>query len=108
MLDVLKKCRPDLPMYNEDGSIFTRDAYTANPLTIMKNTNNGTSEEFKANLALDYQIIDGLTFTTEGYISYANRETLVYNRAGSTFTTVSERTWSHSKSDTKSWINRLM
>ena len=81
MLDVLKKCRPDLPMYNEDGSIFTRDAYTANPLTIMKNTNNGTSEEFKPNLALDYPFIDGLTFSTEGYIAYHNREFLFYNRS---------------------------
>ncbi len=28
MLDVLKKIRPDIPPYNPDGTLFTRDAYT--------------------------------------------------------------------------------
>ena len=44
MLSILKKIRPDIPVYNEDGTLFTKDAYTENPFTTLKNTNSGTGE----------------------------------------------------------------
>ncbi len=108
MLDVIKKVRPDLPVYNEDGTYFTRDAYTENPYTRLANKIYGTGETIQAGAELEWTIIPGLMFTSRGSINYANNESLSYYRRGSTFNTTGERSWSRSKSDTKIWDNTLM
>ena len=108
MLDVLKKVRPDIPIYNADGSLFTRDAYTENPYTTLKNTAYGTGESITAGAELEWTIIKGLIFTTRGNINYYNNESLSYKRRGSTFNYDGSRSWNRSKSDTKIWDNTLV
>lgn len=111
MLDIIKKVRPDLPMYNEDGTIFTRDSYTQNPLELLKNTNQADAQDFSGIVELEWTILPGLTLTTEGQLKYYNGETLTYDRftqyneaAGQSLNT---RDWRATKTDTKVWNNRL-
>lgn len=108
MLDVLKKVRPDIPVYNADGSLFTRDAYTENPYTTLKNTGYGTGENITASAELEWTILKGLIFTTRGSVNYSNTESLTYKRRGSTFNYDGSRTWSRTKSDTKIFDNTLV
>jgi len=108
MLAVLKKVRPDIPGYNEDGTIFTRDAYTENPYTTIKNTGYGTGEGITGSAELEWTILKGLIFTSRGSINYSNNESLTYKRRGSTFNYDGSRNWSRSKSDTKIWDNTLV
>ncbi len=108
MLDVLKKVRPDIPVYNADGSLFTRDAYTENPYTTLKNTGYGTGENITASAELEWTIIKGLIFTTRGSVNYSNTESLTYKRRGSTFNYDGSRNWSRTKSDTKIFDNTLV
>lgn len=108
MLDVLKKVRPDLPIYNPDGTIFTRDAYTENPYTTLANTGFSTGENVTAMAELEWTIIKGLMFTSSASINYSNNESLTYKRRGSTFNYDGTRTWGRPKSDTKMWDNTLL
>ncbi len=108
MLTVLKKVRPDIPVYNADGSLFTRDAYTENPYTTLKNTGYGTGENITASAELEWTILKGLIFTSRGSVNYSNTETLTYKRRGSTFNYDGSRSWSRSKSDTKIFDNTLV
>ena len=108
MLDVLKKVRPDIPVYNADGSLFTRDAYTENPYTTLKNTGYGTGENITASAELEWTILKGLIFTTRGSVNYSNTESLSYKRRGSTFNYDGSRSWSRTKSDTKIFDNTLV
>lgn len=110
-LDRIKKCRPDLPMYNEDGSLFTRDSYTQNPFIYLKNTDTETGEDFGGIAELEWKIMQGLIFTTEGQLKYYNGESLTYNRYTpyneATGFSNNSRSWNTNKSDTKVWNNRL-
>ncbi|GHT66646.1 SusC/RagA family TonB-linked outer membrane protein [Bacteroidia bacterium] len=108
MLDVLKKIRPDIPVYDDDGSLFTRDAYTENPYTTLKNTIKGSGESFNGTAELEWTIIKGLLFTTGGNINYNNYQNLEYKRRGSTFNYDGSRSLSAAKEDTKIWNNTLM
>lgn len=108
MLDVLKKVRPDIPVFNADGTIFTKDAYTENPYTTLKNTKYGTGESITAGAELEWTILKGLMFTTKGSVNYYNNENLTYYRRGSTFNSTGSRDWSRRKSDTKIWDNTLV
>jgi len=108
MLDVLKKVRPDIPVYNADGSLFTRDAYTENPYTTLKNTGYGTGENITASAELEWTILKGLIFTSRGSVNYSNSESLTYKRRGSTFNYDGTRTWNRTKSDTKIFDNTLV
>jgi TonB-linked SusC/RagA family outer membrane protein len=107
MLDVLKKIRPDIPVYNEDGTLFTRDAYTENPYTTLKNTLQGTGENFNGVSELEWTIFKGLIFTTGVNINYANTQNLSYYRRGSTFNYDGSRSWNNTRANTKIWNNTL-
>lgn len=108
LLDVLKKVRPDLPAYNEDGTLFTKDQYTENPYTSLANKRFQTGETIQAGAELEWTIFPGLIFTSRGSVNYANSESLDYSRRGSTFNTTGSRGWSRPKSDTKIWDNTLI
>ncbi|WP_225312628.1 SusC/RagA family TonB-linked outer membrane protein [Pseudotamlana haliotis] len=82
MLRLLGRVRPDLPEYNPDGSIFTADVYTENPLTTYKNTNAGTGVLFNSTAYVDYTIIKGLNLRGAYTINYSDTETLQYNIEG--------------------------
>ncbi|QEH43603.1 SusC/RagA family TonB-linked outer membrane protein [Chitinophaga sp. XS-30] len=107
MLTVLKKVRPDIPPYNPDGSLFTRDAYTENPYTTLLNTRNGNGQTFNGTGFLELSILDGLLLRTAFTANYANSQSLTYMRRGSTFNTTGSRTWENPKMQTKVWENTL-
>lgn len=107
MLDVLKKIRPDIPVYNEDGTLFTRDAYTENPFTTLKNTIKGSGENFNGIAELEWTILKGLIFTSGVNINYSNYQNLQYKRRGSTFNYDGSRSWNNTRADTKIWNNTL-
>lgn len=107
MLDVLKKIRPDIPVYNPDGTLFTRDAYTENPYTTLLNTQNGDGKLFNGTGFLEYNIINGLTLKTAYTTVYNNSQTLNYFRRGSTFNTTGSRNWNTTKITTSVWENTL-
>jgi TonB-linked SusC/RagA family outer membrane protein len=107
MLNVLKKIRPDIPVYNEDGTLFTRDAYTENPYTTLANTISGSGENFNGIAELEWTVLKGLIFTTGANINYGNFQDLTYKRRGSTFNYDGSRSWSTVREDTKIWDNTL-
>ncbi|MCF0164295.1 MAG: SusC/RagA family TonB-linked outer membrane protein, partial [Bacteroidales bacterium] len=108
MLSVLKKVRPDLPRFNADGTIFTKDSYTENPYTTLASTATSTGENITSMAEIEWTIIKGLMFTSSGSINYSNTESLYYDRSGTANTTTGSRSWSRPKSDTKLWDNTLL
>ena len=112
MMSVLKKVRPDLPAFNEDGSIFTKDSYTENPYTTLKNKNQSSGENISASMELEYKFLNDFRFTSRGSINYANSESLSYNNSKyydkDGTTALASRSWSRPKSDTKVWDNTLL
>lgn len=107
MLTVLKQIRPDIPVYNPDGSLFTRDAYTENPYTTLLNSQTANGQIFNGTGYLEYAIIQGLVLKTAYTANYNNSQSLTYKRKGSTFNTTGSRTWSNPKIQTNVWENTL-
>jgi len=107
MLTVLKKVRPDIPAFNEDGTIFTRDPYTENPYTTLKNTRAGKGITFNGTGYLEIGILNDLEFRTAFTNNYTDSEYLDYSRAGSTFNYNGSRSWSNSKASLNVWENTL-
>ena len=107
MLTVLKQIRPDIPPYNPDGSLFTRDAYTENPYTTLLNTASGDGQTFNGTGFLELNILNGLLAKSAFTINYANSQSLGYKRRGSTFNTTGSRTWGNDKIQTRVWENTL-
>ncbi|MCK0130824.1 SusC/RagA family TonB-linked outer membrane protein [Flavobacteriaceae bacterium F08102] len=107
MLFTLKGVRPDLPGYNEDGSIFTKDYYTENPYTALLNANDGKGVNFSGTAFLELKIVENLKFRTAYANSYSDAERLRYLRKGSYTETLGERVWSDSKSSRDLFENTL-
>ncbi len=107
MLNVLKKVRPDIPAFNDDGTIFTRDPYTENPYTTLRNTQQGKGRTFSATGYLEYTIIEGLLLKTSYTTNYTSSQSLTYKRRGSTFNYSGKRNWSLGESSTNVWENTL-
>ena len=105
MLDVLKKVRPDIPPYNPDGSLFTRDAYTENPYTTLLNSLSGFGKTFNTTGFIELSILNGLMLKTAYTINYVDSENLTYKRRGSTFNYDGSRSWGDTKANTKVWEN---
>ena len=105
MLDVLKKVRPDIPPYNADGSLFTRDAYTENPYTTLRNTLSGFGKTFNTTGFVELSLLDGLLLKTAYTVNYVDSENLTYKRRGSTFNYDGSRSWGDTKANTKVWEN---
>ena len=105
MLTVLKKVRPDLPAFNEDGTIFTRDAYTENPYTTLLNTLGGYGKTFSGTGFLELTPIEGLILKTSFTTNFVNSESLTYKRRGSTFNYTGTRDWSTADMTTNVWEN---
>jgi len=107
MLFTLKGVRPDLPGYNEDGTIFTRDYYTENPYTALLNSNDGKGINFSGTAFVELKIIENLKLRTSFANSYSDSERLQYTRKGSYTETLGERSWSDSKSSRDLFENTL-
>lgn len=107
MLDVLRLIRPDLPAFNEDGTIFTQDAFTENPYTTLKNTNSGKGITFSGTTFLEIGILNDLQLRTAFTNNYTDGERLVYERSGTQRVINGNRRWSNSKSSLNVWENTL-
>ena len=107
MMDVLKQIRPDIPPFNADGTIFTRDPYTENPYTTLKNTKEGKGITFNGTGFLEFTLSKGLLLRSAYTVNYANNVNLNYFRRGSTFNDVGSRDWTNGKVHTNVWENTL-
>lgn len=107
MMDVLKQIRPDIPPYNPDGTIFTKDPYTENPYTTLKNTQRGNGQTFNGTAFLEFTLSKGLLFRSAYTANYANNQNLNYKRRGSTFNYNGSRDWSNGRILTNVWENTL-
>ncbi|WP_293912447.1 MULTISPECIES: SusC/RagA family TonB-linked outer membrane protein [unclassified Sphingobacterium] len=107
MLNVIKKIRPDIPVYNEDGTLFTRDPYTENPYTTLLNTQNGENKNFNATTFLEVNFWEHFLLRTAYTANYINNESLRYMRRGSTFNYDGSRNWQYQKTNSQVWENTL-
>lgn len=107
MMDVLKKIRPDIPVYNKDGTLFTRDAYTENPYTTLLNTRLGTGQNFRGSIFLELTLLKGLVARTAYNSTLQKSESLNYTRRGSTFNYDGTRSRSDVKNTSGVWENTL-
>jgi len=111
LLSTIRGVRPDLPAFNEDGSIYTKDANTINPYSILADKNFSTGESLTAGAEFEFTFLKDFKFSTSLTATYSNSETLQYNTSrslanGSEVDPV--RQWSRPKSDTKVWTNTLL
>ena len=107
MMEVLKDIRPDIPVYNPDGTLFTRDIYTENPYTTLKNTREGKGITFNGTGFLEFTLSKGLLFRSAYTVNYANNINLTYLRSGSRYYTNGSRTWTNGSVHTNVWENTL-
>lgn len=105
LLDIIYRIRPDLPMYNEDGTIYTKDFYTENPLTTLANLREGRSENFTGTGFFEWQAFQSLIVRTAYTAGYANTQNLTFNRRGTSYTTDANRSWRTSRNITSVWEN---
>ncbi|WP_162880003.1 SusC/RagA family TonB-linked outer membrane protein [Lutibacter oceani] len=88
LFDVLKKTRPDMPGFNEDGSIFdvyeaTNDINSENPYASLKNTRHAKGVSVSGTAFLDIKFLNDFTFKTAFTNNYVSSDFLVYNRRDS-------------------------
>ncbi|MGY0408033.1 MAG: SusC/RagA family TonB-linked outer membrane protein, partial [Polaribacter sp.] len=83
LLYTLKKIRPDIRPFNDDGTIFTKDKYTENPYTTLKNTNTNKSIMFNGTAFLEVGILNDLKLKTAFSNNYYDSEYISYRRSGS-------------------------
>lgn len=107
MLSVLHKIRPDIPAFNEDGTIYTHDAYTENPYTTLRNTNKGKGLSLSATGFLEYDVLDNLQLRSAFTNNYSDSETLTYMRSGSQHNYDGSRSWRQTKTSIDVWENTL-
>lgn len=105
MLGIIYAIRPDMPMYNEDGTIYTHDYYTENPLTTLANSKEGRVENFTSTGFLEWQAFNGLVFKTSYTAGYVNSQNLTFNRKGTAYGSDATRTWSQARNITSVWEN---
>lgn len=80
LMPVVRQIRPDIPVYNEDGTYFTRDSYTANPLAILDNTNQAIGNQANVSPYVEWEIIKGLRLKIAPTLNYSEGKTLTYTR----------------------------
>ncbi|WP_077400667.1 SusC/RagA family TonB-linked outer membrane protein [Cellulophaga omnivescoria] len=107
MLGVLNKIRPDIPPFNEDGTIFTQDPYTENPYTTLRNTNKGEGLTLSATGFFELDLTNKLQLKSSFTNNYSNSESLEYKRRGSVFNYNGQRTFNDAKSSINVWENTL-
>lgn len=81
MLGKILDMRPDVPAYNEDGTINKVSLYITNPLLTLLNTKEKKGRDFSGTLGLEWDIVDGLTFRTTGTARYNVNKNNSYTRS---------------------------
>ncbi|MGY0425828.1 MAG: SusC/RagA family TonB-linked outer membrane protein, partial [Polaribacter sp.] len=112
LLYTLKKIRPDIRPFNDDGTIFTKDKYTENPYTTLKNTNTNKSIMFNGTAFLEVGILNDLKLKTAFSNNYYDSEYISYRRSGSvtsgySFISNGNRSLYANKSSLNVWENTL-
>ncbi|ERJ61366.1 SusC/RagA family TonB-linked outer membrane protein [Sphingobacterium paucimobilis] len=105
MLEKIYRIRPDMPMYNEDGTIYTHDYYTENPLTTLANTKEGRMENFTGTGFLEWEAFRGMILRTAYTSGYVNSQNLEFNRRGTAYKNDAERKWTNQRNVTSVWEN---
>lgn len=70
MIGEILNMRPDVPAYNEDGTINRISYYVKNPLLSLMDTDEAKGRNFSGTLGLEWDILKGLTFRTSGTAQY--------------------------------------
>ncbi len=112
LIPTIKKVRPDLPIYNEDGSYYSGSATTENPYITLDNLNKAVAENLSASLELEYRFLKDFRFTSVANINYSNSQNLTYNiekyYSSNKQTVPANRSFTNSKNNTKVWDNTLL
>ena len=111
LLENIVNFRPDYPAYNEDGSLNLIPTNTAieNPNLTLANRNNGLGRIFAATASIEWEMLEGLLFKTQGTVNYSNYQTDVFNKKGTRgYSRASNnRTLSNNDNNTYVWENTL-
>ncbi|WP_027137977.1 SusC/RagA family TonB-linked outer membrane protein [Gaetbulibacter saemankumensis] len=108
MLDVIRRIRPDMPVYNDDGTLFKYDNFTENPYTTLKNIRTSKGINFSGTAFLDINFLNDFTFKTAFTNNYVTSELLTYVRRDSRFNFANgTRARSDSKFSINVWENTL-
>ncbi|MFI1773669.1 SusC/RagA family TonB-linked outer membrane protein [Thalassobellus citreus] len=107
MLSIIRSIRPDIPAYNDDGTLFTQDIFTENPYTTLKNTNSGKGVTFNGTAFLEIDFLKNLKLRTAFTNNYTDSQNTTYERAGSRYVTNGRRTFAESKLSVNVWENTL-
>lgn len=111
LLESIINFRPDFPAYNEDGSINLVPTNTAieNPNLTLQNRNNGLGRVFSATSFVEWTILEGLQFKTQGTVNYVNSQTDIFNKKGTRgySSAYNNRTLSNEDNNTYVWENTL-
>jgi len=78
MIPGIIRIRPDYPAYNEDGTVFTTDYYTTNPLLLLDDTSRSKARQMQGSLFLEYNIFPFLKFRSTGNLNYSNYKSDTY------------------------------
>lgn len=107
IMSVLHYVRPDIPPFNADGSIFTRDYYTENPYTTLRNTQRGKSQSFTGTSFLEVTPINGMILRSSYTITSRDNNYLTYFRQGSAYFNEANKSLDEDKYVTNVWENTL-
>ncbi|MGV3529772.1 MAG: TonB-dependent receptor [Flavisolibacter sp.] len=80
----LPRFRPDMPAYNDDGSINIVPGNTTieNPLLTLQNRNLGNGKSLNGTLFLELDVTKDLKLKTSGNVSYSNSTSDFFNKKG--------------------------
>ncbi|MCK0130816.1 TonB-dependent receptor [Flavobacteriaceae bacterium F08102] len=108
LLSVIKNIRPDIPAYNPDGTLFTKDVYTENPYTTLKNSDIGKGITFNGTAFLEIQLLKGLKFKSSFTNNFTDAQYTNYDRLGTSNNNVfNTRAWSSTKTSFNVFENTL-
>ena len=107
MLGILNRIRPDIPPFNEDGTIFTKDPYTENPYTTLRNTNSGKGFSLSATGFFELDVVRNLQLRSSFTNNYVDSESIRYDRRGTQHNYTGSRYWNINKSSINVWENTL-
>lgn len=106
MISEILKMRPDVPAYREDGTINEVSYYVKNPLLTLLDQDEAKGRDFSGTLALEWDIVKGLTLRTSGTAKYNVNKYSTYTRSWSDDTESSAQV-SKNENYTYVWDNTL-
>lgn len=71
IIESIIRFRPDYKAYNDDGSLNQISTTIENPQLTLENRNAGEGKTFVGTVSLNWNVIDGLSFTSKGTVNYS-------------------------------------